>query len=253
MKNIFNIIFFYLLNFVVISWFEKYIFYKISRRDEKDIILSDFLIFSKEKYFFILSVLIKLIILLLLFISTYILSFENILSILTLMFFLSFISFYIKIKNSQVLYHREIFRDYLNIFFSLILLFLNLFALNHSKNNSYNIRSFIFLLTFPPIFVLNIDNIKRSFFNYISKGEFYLLNALDSGLFTFLNSLYIVFLYDGNLNFFFLSILVFIFRISLYITKIVFIGISHDLMFSILSLSFFLIVIVNVILKYVIQ
>lgn len=254
MKIFYNLVFFYLLNFVIIFWFEKYFLYKISRRDEQNIILYDVILFSKEKFYFILSFIIKIIFLLLLYIWLYLLNHENILSILTVIFLLLFLSFYFRIKNSQLSNHIEIFKDYWLTLFSLVVFFLTLFALNNfKKDNSTSIKSIIFLLSFPSLFVLNFDKTKQDFYHYITKGELYFLNTLDSVFFTVINSLLIIFMFNFGIDLFHLSIAVFILRLFFYTFKIVFMSFSKDLLFLILLSTFFLNVVINIILKYAVR
>ncbi|MEJ5306895.1 MAG: hypothetical protein WHT27_01165 [candidate division WOR-3 bacterium] len=224
--------------------------FKISRRDERDIILYDIVLFSKEKFFFILTIMIKIIFLLLLYIWLYLMSKENILIIFSLIVLLLFFSFYRKIKNSQLIYHKEILKDYLITFFSLGVFLLNLFALNNLNRDNLGIKLIILVLGFPSLFVLNFDKTKQNIYLYISKGELYFLNILDSIFFTILNSLFIVFMLDSGIDFFFLSIAVFIFRLFFYTIKIVFLSFSSNLMSIFLFLSFFLNIVINVILKY---
>ncbi|MEO0288410.1 MAG: hypothetical protein ABIN00_02085 [candidate division WOR-3 bacterium] len=254
MKVFYNFIFFYLLNFVIIFWVEKYFLYKISRRDENDIILHGIVLFSKEKFYSIVSIMFKIIFLLLLYIWLYLMNRENILVILSFTFFLLFLSFYIKIKNSQLSYHKEILKDYWVILFSMVVFFLNLFALNNMfRNDSYAIKLITFFLVFPSLFVLNLDKTKQNFYFYISKGELYFLDTLDSIFFTILNSLFIIFVYGSGIDFFFLSLAVFILRLFFYTIKIVFISFSKDLLFLILFLSFLLNVFINIVLKYAVR
>ncbi|MEO0233750.1 MAG: hypothetical protein ABIN39_05520 [candidate division WOR-3 bacterium] len=254
MNILFNFVFFYLLNFVIIFWFEKYFLYKISRRDEKDIILYNIVLFSKENFYFIVSIMFKIVFLFLLYLWLYLLNHENILTILSFVSLLLFLSFYIKIKNSQLSYHKEILKDFWVILFSMVVFFLSLFALNNlSKNNFFGFKLLIFLLSFPSLLVLNFDKTKQNFYFYISKGELYFLDTLDSIFFTILNSLFIVFMYGSRIDFFFLSLAVFIFRLFFYTIKIVFMSFSKDLTFLILFSSFLMNVLINIILKYAVR
>ena len=254
MKIFLDFIFFYLLNFVIIVWIEKYFFYKISRGEVDEIILNEIISFKRNKYHNLLKIYLNIISLLLIYIFLNIFVSQTLTLNLSFIFLILFYIFYVKIRNSQIYFHQEIIRENEIILFSYIIFFCSLYALNYlPKNNSYGLKILIFLTSFPSLFFLNVNQTNKGQLHYITYKESIILKSFNRIFFTFINSFFIFYLTGKEIDFITLSILVFVFRIILYFINLVFVSFSKILTFFILSISFSIIILINILIKYVIR
>lgn len=254
MKIFMDFIFFYFLNFVIIFWIEKYFITKISRTEIEFIIFPEINLLKRNRYHYLLKIFFNVIFLLIAYLFLYIFVAKTFTFTLSFIFLILLYIFFLKIRNTQICFHQEIVREIEILLFASVVIFCSLYALNYvPTNNSSVLKILIFLISLPALFVLNGNNINREQLHYLIESERIVLESLNTIFFTFVNLFFIFYFLGKTIDLITLSIHVFVFRIFLYLLNIVFVSFSKNLIYYILSVSFSLIILINILIKYVIR